>query len=341
MKVLVLGGYGAVGGHLVAALRGQGDTVVAAGRDPDRADCVIDLREPQLGLYRAAAADADVVVNAAGWEDPRLAELATAAGAVFVDVTATTEYIDRLERLSAPRPVILSVGLAPGLTNILAAELHRDAPGPIDIAVLLGAGEQHGVAATDWSYRLLGRTFGSGSRLVRNYTEPQVFDLPAYGRRRMYPGGFLRSTHPLPRIRHRCANFLRSGLAPRHSRTGRTHPASGSRACRTWHPSTGFGTMAGGRPGTIRTDPLGSGRQPVPSHRTAGGRCGSPLDDSARRGAPPAPDPSDRRYPRRLCIRIRLHTSIIRRVISSRNARILIRSHVRDPRRCAGRSISP
>ncbi|MET8873253.1 hypothetical protein [Nocardia sp. NPDC004604] len=186
MKVLVLGGYGAVGGRLVTELRHRGSTVVASGRDPDRADLVIDLREPGLDSYRGAAADSDVVVNATGLEDIRLAELATTIGAAFVDVTATAGYIDRLEQIRAPRPIVLNVGLAPGLTNILAAQLHRQTPGPIDIAVFLGAGEKHGDAATEWSYRLLGRTFRSGTDTIRNYTQPLAFDLPGYGRRRMY-----------------------------------------------------------------------------------------------------------------------------------------------------------
>lgn len=190
MKVLVLGGYGAVGGRLVSELRRRESLVVATGRDPDRADLAVDLRDPELDTYRAAAADSDVVVNATGLEDVRLAEFATTAGAAFVDVTATAEYIDRLEQLPAPRPIIVNVGLAPGLTNIVAVDLHRHAPGPIDIAVLLGAGENHGAAATEWSYGLLGQTFRSGDDIIRNYTRPQEFDLPGYGLRRLYRADF-------------------------------------------------------------------------------------------------------------------------------------------------------
>jgi hypothetical protein len=50
---------------------------------------------------------------------------------------------------------------------------------PVDLAVLLGAGERHGAAAA-WSYGLLGRRFrdpGTGEP-VRNYSRPQRFDLP-------------------------------------------------------------------------------------------------------------------------------------------------------------------
>jgi hypothetical protein len=96
-----------------------------------------------------------------------------------------------LERLRPPRPVLVGVGLAPGLTNLLAAAVHDTRPGPIDIALLVGAGERHGAAATAWSYRLLGKRFGDpDGRLVRNYTRPRRFDLPGQGRRRLYRADF-------------------------------------------------------------------------------------------------------------------------------------------------------
>ncbi len=84
--------------------------------------------------------------------------------------------------------MLLNVGLAPGLTDLLAAAVHASAPGPIDLAVFLGAGERHGAAAVAWSYGLLGRRFRDTSTgsLVRNYTTPRRFDLPGHHRRRLY-----------------------------------------------------------------------------------------------------------------------------------------------------------
>lgn len=186
MRALVLGGYGAVGAPLVAELKDRGVVAIIAGRDPARADRVVDLVDRDG--YVDAVSDVDVVVNAAGLEDPKLAEVATANGAAFVDVTATTAYVSALEALRPERAIVLSVGLAPGLTNLLAAAVHGDAPGPIDIAVLLGAGKRHGRAATEWSYALLGSSFDDPTTggAVRNYTQPRAFDLPARARRRLY-----------------------------------------------------------------------------------------------------------------------------------------------------------
>jgi NAD(P)-dependent dehydrogenase (short-subunit alcohol dehydrogenase family) len=187
MTIVVLGGYGNVGSHVVNRLREAGEHVLTAGRDARRADLVLDARSPS-GID-ASLDGVDVVVNTAGIEDPALARQITRAGAAFVDITATTGYVEALERSQLFAPVLLSVGLAPGLTNLLAAELHREAPGrPIDIALLLGAGERYGKASTAWAYRLLGQHLQeptTGAH-VRNYSRPLQFDLPGYGRRRLY-----------------------------------------------------------------------------------------------------------------------------------------------------------
>ncbi|MFE7245380.1 hypothetical protein [Streptomyces sp. NPDC057580] len=192
MKALVLGGYGAVGAHIVSDLRAHGDTAYAAGRDPARADRVLDLDAGPDGGYRAALDGIDVVVNSAGAEDPRLVTAAAEHGCAFVDITATTSYVNEVEQLAPAAPVVLSVGLAPGLTTLLAKAVHSAAPGPVDIAVVLGAGERHGPAATAWTYRLLGRRFPDthSGPPVRNFTHPDRFDLPGLGRRRLYRADF-------------------------------------------------------------------------------------------------------------------------------------------------------
>ncbi|HEY0186054.1 MAG TPA: NAD-dependent epimerase/dehydratase family protein [Cellulomonas sp.] len=193
VRVLVLGGYGAVGRHAVAELRARGQQVRTAGRDAARADVPLDLADT-VAVARAAAA-ADVVLNAAGREDPDLVRTVTAAGAGFVDISASPRYLAAVERLDVATPVLLSVGLAPGLTNLLAHAAHRrggGGTGPLDLAVVLGAGERHGPAATAWSLDLLGRRLPDTAhpgREVRNYTGGTGFDLPG-GRRRLLRADF-------------------------------------------------------------------------------------------------------------------------------------------------------
>jgi saccharopine dehydrogenase-like NADP-dependent oxidoreductase len=191
--VLVLGGYGAVGAPVVDELRAQGHTALTAGRDPTRADRPVDLRERGLRAYAEALDGIDVVVNAAGVEDPRVVSAAAERGTAFVDVSATGGYLAELERLASAAPVVLSVGLAPGLTTLLAADLHAARPdAPIDIAVLLGAGDAHGEAASEWVASLLGRRFPDPATgaAVRNFTRPRAFELPGHGRRRLARADF-------------------------------------------------------------------------------------------------------------------------------------------------------
>jgi saccharopine dehydrogenase-like NADP-dependent oxidoreductase len=118
MRVLILGGYGAVGARVSAELRAQGHNAITAGRDATQADRVVNINDARA--YRDAVADVNVVINASGAEDPALAVAATEQHAAFVDITATMDYILALERLDPPAPVLVSVGLAPGLTNLLA-----------------------------------------------------------------------------------------------------------------------------------------------------------------------------------------------------------------------------
>ncbi|MBL1080185.1 sugar nucleotide-binding protein [Nocardia sp. 2] len=175
MSVLVLGGYGAVGAHLVRLLRAQGISTLVAGRDPARADRVVDLAVPES--VRQALAGVSVVVNCAGAEDIRLAAECARHGIVFIEISATSDYVQALEHIDGP--VVLGVGLAPGLTTLLAADLLAKGPGPVDIMIGLGSGEHHGPAATAWTYRLLGRQFtDSDGTLVRNFTKPAYFTVP-------------------------------------------------------------------------------------------------------------------------------------------------------------------
>ena len=190
LHVLVLGGYGAVGRHVVARLAQLGHRAVAAGRDPARADRVLDVGS--MASVRDAARTMDVVVNASGVEDPSLVEAVTALGVAFVDVSASHAYGSSLLTAARSAPVLVDVGLAPGLTNLLAADVFRRGCGSVEIAVVLGAGERHGRAATEWSVQLLGRSFAdpaTGQR-IRNYSQPRMFDLPLLGRRRLLRADF-------------------------------------------------------------------------------------------------------------------------------------------------------
>lgn len=197
-KVMVLGGYGAVGRHAAGVLVDAGVDVVVAGRrrgpaerladELDAEAVVVDAADP--AAVGAAAEGVDAVVDCAGRESVELAEAVLRGGAHLVDVTASHAYHQAVRaRVEAAGDltgeVLVSVGLTPGLTNLLAVEVASDAPGePIDIVAVIGAGEDHGRAARDWSYSLFGRHFADttgGRSTVRNFTGRQRRVLPHVG----------------------------------------------------------------------------------------------------------------------------------------------------------------
>ncbi|MGO3325260.1 saccharopine dehydrogenase [Gordonia sp. (in: high G+C Gram-positive bacteria)] len=152
MKTLLIGARGAVGTVVRAELERLGHQVTRAGRSAD-SEAVVDLGG-DLPSVATHAREVDVVVNASGIER---VDLAHATGTTpLVDISATSSYLDALLASAADRPVVLGVGLAPGLTTVVTAALPSNADDDIDVLVMLGSGEQHGPAAVEWTAGLVG-----------------------------------------------------------------------------------------------------------------------------------------------------------------------------------------
>lgn len=198
-RVLVLGGYGAVGEHVSRRLADLGVEVVVGGRRRESAQrladelingspVVVDAATPTA--VRAAAEPVEAVVNCSGLESVELVGAVVAGGAHLVDVSADYRYQWAVKQRAGAirktgREVLFSVGLTPGLTNLLAAKVAADfRSGPIELVAVLGAGEDHGRAARDWLYGLMGRDFadtGLQGRLVRNFTGRERRRIPGIG----------------------------------------------------------------------------------------------------------------------------------------------------------------
>lgn len=189
MKAIVLGARGSVGARVVELLRVAGHDVVRVGRARADADVVLDLTASDLSDYRELTAEADVVINASGLER---VDLAVSSGAPFVDISATSTYFAALAHTPPRAGALLSVGLAPGLSTLAAAELAANTGDAIDVALVLGEGERHGAAAIGWTIGLLGTRFddpASGAQ-VMNLTEPRM--MGSAPRRR----GYVRADFP-------------------------------------------------------------------------------------------------------------------------------------------------
>ncbi|RJL32910.1 saccharopine dehydrogenase [Bailinhaonella thermotolerans] len=196
--MLILGGYGAVGRHAAAALAGRHDVVVA-GRDPGRARPVpgsrtarVDAADP--ASLAAALDGTGTVLMCAERDNARVARACLERGIHYLDVSAshpTLDAIAGLDGLARERgsAAALSVGLAPGVTNLLARHVtERSGADRVRVAVLLGSGEHHGPAALAWTLDGLAGLGGSwrarfpapyGERTVHRFPFSDQHTLPA------------------------------------------------------------------------------------------------------------------------------------------------------------------
>lgn len=192
-RAAVLGAYGAVGSNILTAAARRGVRVTAVGRDPVRLQSApADAREiadvdDDHEIARIAASH-HVVVNATGVESPRLAHVVTSAGAAFVDISAEASYLAELAASRPARPVLAGTGLAPGLTNVLAAAVPGDEP--LQIGIVGGIGDDHGAAGREWIWRMAGRRPAGGSPDDVVYRTSRRFDIPGLGSRTLLRAAF-------------------------------------------------------------------------------------------------------------------------------------------------------
>ncbi|MDN5853445.1 MAG: hypothetical protein L0K86_11485 [Actinomycetia bacterium] len=159
--VLVLGGTGAVGRAVTNLLAGDRVPVVAAARRPPATLPAAALSPPLPPAAGAARRDAgraaSVAGDARGPDDTAVAPAVLTAGGHLVDLSADPAHLAAVHRLdraahAEQATALAGAGLAPGLTNLLAAAAHTRDPGTtgIGLNLLLGLGERHGPAATVW-----------------------------------------------------------------------------------------------------------------------------------------------------------------------------------------------
>lgn len=193
-RVLVVGGYGAVGAAATACLSAWlPGRVLPAGRDAARARRLggvrVDVADPvDFERVLDTLADVAAVVFCVEPPDAGPARQCFERGIHVVDVGASHRLLDAVAAMSGPAAdagaaAILSVGLAPGLTNLLAARAHDEVEGAdrIDVSVLIGAGERHGIDAVRWTVTGLGEP-------VR--ARPMRTELPGLGARTVHPFPF-------------------------------------------------------------------------------------------------------------------------------------------------------
>ncbi|MFI6412220.1 saccharopine dehydrogenase [Streptomyces sp. NPDC050585] len=187
-RVLVVGGFGAVGATVTAALEGWfPGRVLPGGRSRG---VRVDVGDPEgFGRVLDGLGDVAAVVLCVEPPGPGAARACLERGVHLVDVGATPRLLDGVAALHgdavrAGATAVLSVGLAPGLTNLLAARAHEEVGGAdrIALTLLLGTGERHGGDSVRWTVDGLAAP-PSGAR-------PARFPLPGYGTRTAHPFPF-------------------------------------------------------------------------------------------------------------------------------------------------------
>lgn len=186
-EILIIGGYGHVGSQIAARLLKTTDRPVRiAGRSPDRLhqaaarlgceSAVLDIAAPDTwpqALDRAA-----YVIVCVDQVTTAFARAVLERGLMYADITADDDFLRRMEQLdglarASGGSAVLSVGLAPGLTNLLASKgtAGLDRVDSVRIGILLGLGDSHGAAAIDWTLR-------NFRKVRRRKTDPIPFGTP-------------------------------------------------------------------------------------------------------------------------------------------------------------------
>ncbi|TYR81325.1 saccharopine dehydrogenase [Priestia megaterium] len=174
--ILVVGGYGHVGSLICQKLgKRYPGKVIAAGRKLSNAiefcqttngtvlPLELDITKPlPLDLFDTVK----LVIMCLDQRNIDFVHACFSSQVAYIDISANYSFLSRIEKLEAEAiknetAAVLSVGLAPGLTNLLASHIKSclDYTEAIDIYVMLGLGDRHGKAAIEWTVDNLNTSF--------------------------------------------------------------------------------------------------------------------------------------------------------------------------------------
>lgn len=212
-KILIVGGYGAVGRVISKALITLFPTqIIIAGRSIKKAAIFSSKLSPKvipLELDITSFSKQDVqldgislVIMCIDQTDTKFVSECINRGINYIDITANYNFLSKIESLNTEAQnhnstVILSVGLAPGITNLLAKQCRSKVQDMrfADIYILLGLGEEHGEAAYRWAFNDLNDTYfikEEGNRIkVRSFEDGKQTLFPNnLGKRTAYRSNF-------------------------------------------------------------------------------------------------------------------------------------------------------
>lgn len=157
--VLVVGGYGTVGGEL-ARLAAPYWPLLLTGRTPERGRALADevgaqVRRWDLSDPEPFSAKVRAVISAVNDPEDRVLSAAIRGGVPYVDLTRWTARLQRAVAVAAvepPRaPVLLSSGWMGGVSGLVAAALAGSSAGPRRSRSRFATTSRTGRAPIRWS----------------------------------------------------------------------------------------------------------------------------------------------------------------------------------------------
>lgn len=199
-KILIVGGYGQVGKIVSVSLAQRyPKKVLAAGRNLERAQALsretdsavlpVQLDLDSLEDPTTLLQDVRLVVSSIERHDNRLVRACLERGIHYVEVATSYETMSRLLDLDplarrTEAAAITGIGLEPGLSNLLARYLRdrMDRLSIVDIHLMLGLGDTHGVDAIRWMLDYADRDFTvqtpAGPATVKSLSDPATVHFP-------------------------------------------------------------------------------------------------------------------------------------------------------------------
>jgi len=204
--ILVVGGYGAVGKHVVMELiEICPERVIIAGRDLSKANAFVQktdlpIRIEQLDIYDIGNFNDEslktvhTVVMCLGAKNTKFVEFCIDNGINYIDISASNEIPNQIRLLESKAiqnkvTCILGVGIAPGLSTLLATEVasKMEYVTKLDFALMLGLGEQHGTDGVRWFLENLKTDFKVNGVIIKPFTNMCQADFPEpLGKRKAY-----------------------------------------------------------------------------------------------------------------------------------------------------------
>lgn len=208
-NILVIGGYGKVGSVICKTLSMiYPEKVIAAGRNFDKAKKFsLSMNNKVLPMYldiydleasHEVFTHTQLVIMCLDQKDTKFVEMCIQNKVHYIDISPSYTILSKIESLHSKAlesgtTLVLGVGLAPGLSNLMVKNLVNrvNKVNSTDIYLMLGIGEKHGNDGVEWLLNNINNNYlireNGRNKRVSSFTDHKYVKLPKkYGERVAY-----------------------------------------------------------------------------------------------------------------------------------------------------------